>query len=103
VSSPRPAMGGGGSIREPDDDGRGTTAAVPRGWAEGTRTKGKERLREIALKRAQTMGKERLRQAGLKGLAKRTPEQLSEAARKAAATRARNRAAKKNEGATPGS
>ena len=62
-----------------------------------------KRLREIALKRAQTMGKERLRQAVLKGHAKRSPEERSETARKAAATRARNRAAKKNEGQAPGS
>ena len=44
-----------------------------------------------------------MRQATLKGLANRTPEQLSAAAKKAAATRNRNRAAKKNEGQTPGS
>jgi hypothetical protein len=69
----------------------------------GAQTKGKERLREIALKRAQTMGKERLRQAVLKGHAKRSPEERSEAAKKAAATRNRNRAAKKNGGAAPGS
>jgi hypothetical protein len=49
------------------------------------------------------MGKERLRQAVLKGHAKRSPEERSEIARKAAATRARNRAAKKNEGAALGS
>ena len=49
------------------------------------------------------MGKERLRQAVLKGYAKRSPEERSQAARKGVETRNRNRAAKKNEGAAPGS
>jgi hypothetical protein len=80
-------MGGGGSIREPDDDGRGT----------------RQLRREAGLKGARTKGKERLRQAVLKGHAKRSPEERSETARKVAATRNRNRAAKKNEGQTPGS
>jgi hypothetical protein len=63
----------------------------------------RQQRREAATKAAATRGKEGMRAATLKGLANRTPEQLSEAAKKAAATRNRNRAAKKNEGAAPGS
>jgi hypothetical protein len=78
-------------------------AVVRSGSGTMTEDERRQQRREAGLKRAQTMGKERLRQAVLKGHAKRSPEERSEAARKAAATRNRNRAAKKNEGQTPGS